>query len=381
MNTHEDSVKQTIHDYDSQGWHRTATAGDEHCATWLRKELALRGLESTEQRFDLQRLDPGQARLEANGLEIDGVPLFDGGLTGSEGITGAVGPLGSEAPVGFCELPVHGPHAEFDASRQASSHQVIVAAINTQVPGQGLRNAYAFGKPFGPPVLQVAGEQAHDLRELASRKTEARVWVCGRHTPSKAANIMATLPGQEPALPPLLVLTPRSGWWQCAGERGGGLACWLHVAGALARSQHRRTVHFVASSGHELGHFGLSAYLAAHPGLDAGAHAWLHLGASIGAAQHPRLRQYNSDQPLAALARDALREAGATGHEEQPLGILQSGEASNIHRAGGRYISLAGNSDWFHLPQDRYPEAVDFPALARYAKAMEQIAFQLVNNA
>ena len=44
----------------------------------------------------------------------------------------------------------------------------------------------------------------------------------------------------------------------------------------------RRTVHMVASSGHEINHYGLQAFLNARSGLETAAIAWLHLGALIG---------------------------------------------------------------------------------------------------
>jgi alanyl-tRNA synthetase len=42
---------------------------------------------------------------------------------------------------------------------------------------------------------------------------------------AEAFNVVATVAGQQTDLAPIVVITPRSGWWQCASERGGGLAC------------------------------------------------------------------------------------------------------------------------------------------------------------
>ncbi len=56
-------------------------------------------------------------------------------------------------------------------------------------------------------------------------------------------------------------MTPRSGWWQCASERGGGIAVWVEILAAVAAAKPARTVNFVASTGHELGHYGLTHYL------------------------------------------------------------------------------------------------------------------------
>ncbi len=49
------------------------------------------------------------------------------------------------------------------------------------------------------------------------------------------------------------------------------------------------------------------------------------------------------------------------------LATVPNGETRDIHRVGGRYVTLVGTNPWFHLPQDRFPIAVDVPAIARFA--------------
>ena len=52
-----------------------------------------------------------------------------------------------------------------------------------------------------------------------------------------------------------------------------------------------------------------------------------------------------------------------------PATLVPSGETRDIHRAGGRYLTLVGSNPWFHMPQDRWPHAVDPAAVARIAAA------------
>ena len=59
----------------------------------------------------------------------------------------------------------------------------------------------------------------------------------------------------------------RSGWWGCASERGGGLACWLEIMRAMCAARPVRDTLFLASSGHELGHLGLDAFIQRRPRL------------------------------------------------------------------------------------------------------------------
>jgi hypothetical protein len=56
---------------------------------------------------------------------------------------------------------------------------------------------------------------------------------------------------------------------------------------------------------------------------------------------------------------------------------VPSGGSIELHRAGGRYITLVGSSKPFHLPQDRLPHAVDTTAVDRSATAVSRIASAL----
>ena len=45
----------------------------------------------------------------------------------------------------------------------------------------------------------------------------------------------------------VVVTTPSSGWFQCAGERGAGVALWLGLARWAARQKTDFSYQFVAS--------------------------------------------------------------------------------------------------------------------------------------
>ena len=62
--------------WDSQGLHRTATAGDQAGADWLIREAAGIGAAPEVEKFALDRLDPIDVYLECDGLRIPGVPVF-----------------------------------------------------------------------------------------------------------------------------------------------------------------------------------------------------------------------------------------------------------------------------------------------------------------
>jgi len=57
--------------------------------------------------------------------------------------------------------------------------------------------------------------------------------------------------------------------------------------------------------------------------------------------------------------------------------LVPTGETRDIHRAGGRYLTLVGNNPLFHLPQDRWPHAVDAGTVARVAAAASRLVLGL----
>lgn len=129
-----------------------------------------------------------------------------------------------------------------------------------QRPGLCPNNAESFLHPLGPPVIQVSSEAKSWLDDLLRSRSEARVIAQVKRTPAQAFNMTASISGSDKSLAPLVIMTPRSGWWTCASERGGGIACWLEVMRAMSRTKPVREVLFVASSGHELGQLGIEIY-------------------------------------------------------------------------------------------------------------------------
>ena len=148
---------------------------------------------------------------------------------------------------------------------------------------------------------------------------------------------MATIEGADAEAAPLVVMTPKSGWFTCAAERGGGIAVWLALAEHLAGSTPRRTVHLLASSGHELHHLGLVHWLRSHTAIARRAAITLHLGASIG-ARHAAPRFGASSEGWHTLVSDALSAEGVDLDAVTPLpaGSPGGGEARNIDEVGGR---------------------------------------------
>jgi hypothetical protein len=175
-------------------------------------------------------------------------------------------------------------------------------------------------------------------------------------------------------------MTPRSSWWQSTAERGGGLVCWLESLRALIVSPPLCDVILTANSGHELGHLGLDNFMWRRPGwerpIDEGGAIWVHYGANIGAVEGELYIQSSSDD-LRALATTGLTRSGRQPHRIVLKTLVPTGETRDIHRAGGCYVTLVGTNPLFHLPQDRWPYAVDASAIARVAAAASRLVLAL----
>ena len=370
-----------IRAYEEQGFHRTGTAVDQLSAQWLAGEIRQIGLAPMLEAFTLSRVDPVGASLAVNGRTIEGLPLFDGGFTGSAGISGSLGALNSDAPIGFCENPPNAQEAgALGEARRQNRHEALVVVTRGARPGFCPSNADSFLHPFGPPVLQVESEESTFLADCARQGTKAVLTAHVERRQATAFNIVTPVAGTDKSLAPLVVMTPRSGWWNCASERGGGLACWLEIMRAARDARPARDVLFVASSGHELGHIGLDDFIARRPGLVPAARAWIHLGANIGAAHGAGNHLQASDDAMETMLAEAMTGAGLRIDHRLPRGAVPRGEAFNVHRGGGRFISIIGSNALFHNTRDCGAETVDLDVIERFAGAFATAATSLART-
>ena len=389
--------------WDGQGIHRTATAGDNAGAEWLAREAAAlggpRAINVLTEEFALERLDPVTAFLEIRGARIDAVPAFDAPPSDAGGVSGTIGYPGGATEIAVVELSPRAVYSgEYEELRRSGTHRGFVILCAGERPGMGLLNAERFRAPYGAPAVHVATAARATVLAAAGLGAPARLVAHGRRTPARGRNVVVTLPGAAPGGPPLVVMTPRSSWWQSTAERGGGIVCWLETlrallaappptlpspagGGGLGRGP-AGPVIFTANTGHELGHLGLDDFIARRPGwgrpvVEGGAN-WVHFGANLGAAGGT-LSLVSPDDDLRDIAAAELGRAGQP-HAMAPKTLVPSGETRDIHRAGGRYLTLVGTSPVFHLPQDRWPDAVDLDAVTRIAAAAARIVVGLTRG-
>lgn len=371
-----DRIGRIIKAYDEQGIHRTGNDVDKASADWLADEYSALGVTPVRSTYGLDRVDVAAATAMVEGETLEGLPRFDGGTTGSAGLTGTLGLIGTDAPIGLAKTDPRST-AVVENFRRDGPHRAIIQITDGGRTGLCPINADSFTDPFGPPVLQVSSEHTALLEKAASDAATVSVTVNVTRTRTTSDNIVGRIEGRDPSLAPLVVMTPRSGWWSCASERGGGLVVLLEIMRTLSNAAPDRPVIFTANSGHELGHLGLDHFIEENDGIVPNAHCWIHLGANFGSAVDGKTKLQASDESLLELCRAKMREAGAPPELETPLDQRPRGEARNIYDRGGRYVSLLGENGLFHNPDDHWPDAIDVDKTARLAKAFSAVAVAL----
>jgi hypothetical protein len=381
----EQRVAAVIQSYDAQGNHRTGTEVDNASAEWLAEQVRQLGAQPSLEPFTLSRVDPQSCYLRIGGRRIDGVPLFDAGFTNDGGVHGRLGPVGSSAEIGLLEigpLTLAQPRAEYEGPisvARRGTHKGLVLLTRGRRPGLFLSNALAFRNPSGPPMLQVSNTESEWLNHQGQIGAEATLVAQVTRSTVEAFNVTAKIAGSDPKLAPLVFMAPRSAWWQCVSEQGCRLACWLETMRVLTAGKPLRDCFFVALSGHELGNLGMDAYIQRRPDLVKRTHAWIFFGSSIGAPRQPNLIHASDDEleqwTVAAMEKEGLTVNGKAHHDSPARG-----EASAVQQGGGRFVTVACDSEVYHSVADRWPESVDVAALARYAKAFANGALQLAQQ-
>jgi hypothetical protein len=375
-------IAKIIRDYSQQGDHRSGSDVDDASADWLATQIKSLGVEPIESSFLFNRVSVIEAALTFGERKVIGVPLFDCRFTDERGIRGSMGEVGSDADIGVAmSLPfASSPSGQsIHAARLNDKHKAIIIVTDDSLPADGVAtlNAEDFNKPFGPPVLQVPSHYWPEMQTAMSVGAEAEVVVHVEYIEANARSIGARIKGTQTELAPLVIMTPRSGWWRCASERGGGIACLLEMMRGIREKGAIRDVIFTANTGHELGHTGLDQYLDDNRELIREASIWIHLGANFAAKYGPGVRLQFSDKEARKVLEPFLDTNFLKPASETDVGHRPLGEARNIHDGGGRYISILGRNGLFHHPADVWPDAVNLEATTRWVNAFVQLGVKL----
>lgn len=349
--------------------------GDERCGAWLEQTLQGWGYACERHEFQVPFFEASALSLSAGSARASVIPQAIVQPTGPAGISGplrlasahedltgsiALIPLPFRRWGGIVDPQVARPVAD---ALKRGAHTVVV--ITTGPTGEAVAlNAPADKAMFGRPVAILAPKDAQPFLKMAAADTASTLTVDGQGGRRRAWNLIGRL--DRKAEKTLVLSTPRSGWFTCAGERGSGVAAWLSLAQWLARSHPHVNVEVLATSGHEYTYLGGERYLHEKAPSPDRTKLWVHIGASLAARDWhdlgPQLRPLPSADPQRVLTAtpdilDAVKRSfrGVAGLEATyPADRANAGgELVNVLDAGYRTaIGEYGIHRYFHTASD-----------------------------
>lgn len=363
-----------VKSYAEAGNKQSGGAGDRWTADWTAKRLGAAGFDVERQSFDVPWFEPSRCDLFLGDLTIPLVaqPLAietdAGGLAAPLRLVEAAGRL--DGAIAVVRLPyrrwsslvdraVRDPIA--DALARGASAVVLVTTGPT---GEALLlNAPADRPASNKPLALLAPRLAAPVVEAARHGVAAKLSLRGRSGSRLAQNVIGRR--VRPGRPWLVVSTPRSGWTDCTGERGPGIAIWLALADWMPRAFPQHSLLFVGNSGHEYENLGAS-HIVEKVGPPPGDTAfWLHLGANAATRDYHetpgRLLPLPSADPFRFLMTspafvDRASEIfkGQPGIEmAYPSADGTAGELSEVVRAGyPRHAGIFGAHRHHHATTD-----------------------------
>ena len=376
------NIEEDVIKWDSIKLHRTGTKGDNETAYWLADEIKKCGLTAEVDKFNFIKRTPGKCEVTNGTNTAIGLPMFDGGSTAFDGIKGPHGSLNNDDVIAITQYSSSAndeSSINLNKARAKNKHPAIVAIadVSPNIPGLAVLNAESYRKPFGPPVLQVATQEGEWLMKLkADEKISVSVELIDEE--SEGLNVQTKIEGKDQSLSPLVVMTPKSGWWTCTSERGGGITIWLNAMRYLSKIKPNRNVIFTANTGHELSHLGLDHFLEKNSSLVIDAFVWVHLGANFAAKSGQVLWQASSDEYM-EKGLEQLKALNLDEITSWPVLSRPLGEARNIYDGGGKFISLLGSNPLFHHPKDIWPDSLDMEKLIKLNSFMTNMIIDMAN--
>ena len=336
--------------------------GDTAVGAWLESELTRAGYQCGRHSFTTPFFDAAETTLSVEGHTAPVIPQAIVTQTGPEGLSAPLksthGDARLDGAIALIVLPSRRWSSALDGLIQSELTDVrargaaAAIIITTGPSGEALAlNAPAHRDPDAVPTAVLAPSDARPFLDAAADGRTGRLVIAGRGGERPAFNLTARL--DRGAGRSLVLSTPRSGWFGCAGERGSGIAVWLEAALWLAARSDPVDVDLVAISGHEYENLGGEAYLHHHAPPPDRTRLWVHVGANLAARDWHDYRRPMSPLPGPDSQRYLLATpdvagaftrayAGQPGLEAvYPATVENSaGELTNILRAG--YPTAAG---------------------------------------
>jgi hypothetical protein len=379
----------------SFGIKRSASPGDLATAAWVAGRLREAGYRVSVTDFEAPFLVERSTRLVSAGMAADLYPQPPCTTTGPRGVTARLALIRTPADAantgGRIALLVLAPGRHAALGRGNAGIGAIVKAaamagaagvviVTTGPSGQAaLLNVPA--EPVLPlPVAILAPRISAPFEQAAADGAEATLILDGELTRRNSQNVIARI---ERGNRWIAISTPRSGWFQCVGERGTGTSVFLELASWAAGRFPNHSLHLMNTGGHEYYFIGSHKALELAPPPQATA-VWAHIGASLAvrdADQTGRMLD-TADPQRSVMATPYLYAAVAQGFRgipelERPTPVrAEAGELSTFTDRGyPRCFAVLGVHRWFHTMEDtiaRVDGRLVTPVLEAHKRTIER---------
>lgn len=356
--------------YAGLGDHRTGTDVDRATVDWITDLLHQKGAEVTRHAYSF--------------------PLFAGEVHGSGSAEGTeLEPLYYSAVGEYTEDAAHVASISFNESHSDGAIARALQQITQDTHAAGARIAIVATRsatgglcainraPQPPGDVPICLAPGRALAPLSQGQAGGRF--TAEISTGHSENVSAFFPCATSEQAPLVVTTPLSGWFACAGERGTGIAIAVSVAEALSRQV---PVLLVMPTGHELGYFGAARFVESFRQKVSGV---LHLGSCLGdrtalSEEGAMLSVSNLQGAWFDRVCDGLAPLGiAPTQPSTPLSPAEwFGESELWAPRGDPMISIAGTSPRFHTPDDLTEAVTDAATLERVRSCVLTTAQALI---
>lgn len=391
-------IQADLEKHASLGIKRSATPGDLATAEWITQRLKTAGYKVSAHDFPAPFLVERSVRLSTEGLSLNLYPQTPAATTGPKGVTGRLALIRNTADAantrGKIALLVlnSARHAALGKGNggiggtiqaAATAGALGVVIVTTGPSGEAILLNAPEDRVMPVPVAIMAPRDSKPFQEAADAGAEATFTLDGDAIQRNSTNVIGRL---ERGSRWLVISTPRSGWFDCVGERGTGTAVFLELAQWAVGRFPDHSIHLVNAGAHEYYFAGSHKVMDLAPPPQS-TDLWTHIGATVAARDAdesgPVLRLLDAADPQRSLmATPNLNTAVAEGfrgirelERAQPV-RADAGELSVFTDRGySRCFAVLGLHRWLHTIKDTL-ECVDArlvtPVLEGHKRTMER---------
>jgi hypothetical protein len=379
----------------SFGIKKSASPGDLATSAWIAGRLKSMSYRVKVTDFPAPFLIERSSRLASSGITATVYPQTPCKTTGVRGVTARLALIRTQeeatATKGKIALLVlaSARHAALGRGNAgigailnsaAVAGAVAVLIVTTGPSGEAALLNVPEEPGLSLPVAILAPKNSAPFQDAASAGAEATLTLDGEMTRRNSQNVIARIERGERWI---AISTPRSGWFQCVGERGTGTSVFLELAAWAVDRFPNHSIHLMNTGGHEYYFTGSHRAMEEAPPAQTTA-VWAHVGASVAVRDADAAGKMidTADPQRSVMATANLNGAVAEGFRgitelERATPVrTEAGELSTFTDRGyQRCFAVIGVHRWFHTLEDtiaRVDGRLVTPVLEAHKRTIER---------